>query len=113
MMWNKAVPAVADIEQVVLLALLRLRDDAYGISIRDAIEARTGRSVALSSVYAALDRLTAKGLVRSWMGEPTAERGGRRKKHFALQPRGRAALARAHRDYKLLVAGFETMLERT
>jgi PadR family transcriptional regulator len=112
-MWKKAPPTVADIEQVVLLALLRLRDDAYGISIRDAIEARTGRAVALSSVYAALDRLSSKGLVRSWMGEPTAQRGGRRKKHFALQPRGRAALVRAHQDYKSLVDGLEPILERS
>lgn len=111
-MWKKAVPAVADIEQVVMLALLRLQDDAYGISVRDAIEARIGRAVALSSVYAALERLETKGLVRSWMGEPTALRGGRRKKHFALQPRGRAALARAHHDYQSLVEGLETILER-
>jgi DNA-binding PadR family transcriptional regulator len=112
-MRNKSAALTGDIEQAVLLALLRLKDDAYGISIRDEIERRTSRPAPLSSLYAALERLEARGLVRSWMGEPTAERGGRRRRHFALLPSGRTVLARAHRDYKALVDGLETLLERS
>jgi DNA-binding PadR family transcriptional regulator len=110
---NKAgAPLVgSDVEHAVLLALLRLPDDAYGISIRDEIEARTGRAMPLSSIYSVLDRLERRRLVRSWMGEPTAERGGRRKRLFALQPRGRAALARAHQEYTALVEGVERLLK--
>jgi DNA-binding PadR family transcriptional regulator len=69
-------------ELMVLLALLRLPDEAYGLPILVEIEARIGREVALGSVYAALGRLEAKGLVSSRLGEPTAERGGKAKRFF-------------------------------
>ena len=69
-------------ELLVILALMHLGDDAYGVPICREIEARTGREVAVGNVYATLDRLEKKGFVRSELGEPTPERGGRAKKYF-------------------------------
>lgn len=82
-------------EQTVLLVLIRLGDGAYGASIRREIEAQTNRSPAIGAVHATLARLETKGLVRSWMGEPTPERGGKAKRHFKVEPAGIAAIQRA------------------
>ena len=79
---------IGEFEQLVLLALVRLGDKAYGVPITDEIQRRAQREVALGSVYKTLDRLEQKGLVASWLGAPTAERGGRRKKFYRLQPAG-------------------------
>jgi PadR family transcriptional regulator PadR len=79
---------LGNFEIMVLLALLRLGDDAYGVPIANEIEQGSGRSVAVGSVYAALERLERKGLVTSNWGEPTAERGGRAKKYFRATPSG-------------------------
>ena len=73
---------------MILLALMRLGDDAYGVPIAREIEATVGRPVALASVYATLERLVERGLVESELGEPTAERGGRAKKYFRLTGKG-------------------------
>jgi DNA-binding PadR family transcriptional regulator len=75
-------------ELMVILALMRLGDDAYGVPICREIEQQTGREVALGSVYATLDRLSEKGFVFSRLGEPTAERGGRAKRYFRVTPTG-------------------------
>ena len=83
---------LGEFEQLVLLALLRLDRDGYGISVRDELAREAGRSVSLGTVYKTLLRLEAKGLITGHVGEPTAARGGRRKKHYAVTPRGRAAL---------------------
>lgn len=80
--------SVGYFELMVLLALMRLDDDAYGVSITRAIEEATGRNVLLASVYAALERLQKKGLVSSKCGEPTPERGGRAKRYFQITTRG-------------------------
>ena len=77
----------------MLLALVRLRDHAYGMRIRQEIEKRTGRDVSIGAVYTTLERMEAKGYVSSWMGEPTAERGGRAKRFFRLEAAGMAALS--------------------
>jgi DNA-binding PadR family transcriptional regulator len=77
---------------VVLLAVARLTEEAYGVAIRREIEERSRREVAIGSVYAALDRLERKGLVLSRIGDPTPERGGRAKRFFELSPAGTAAL---------------------
>lgn len=103
---------LGDFEQLVLLALLRLGPEAYGATIRREIEHRTGRTLAISAVYVTLERLEAKGFVASRVGDPTAERGGRRRKHVALQPAGRRALARAYRTFKTMVDGLEHELTR-
>jgi PadR family transcriptional regulator PadR len=79
---------LGNFELIVMLALLRLREDAYGVPISREIEDRTRREVALGSVYATLERLEEKGLVSSQLGEPTAERGGRAKRYFRLTAQG-------------------------
>ena len=73
---------------MILLALMRLGEDAYGVPIARELEETAGRPVALASVYATLDRLVDRGFVESEIGEPTAERGGRAKKYFRLTGKG-------------------------
>ena len=73
---------LSNFELMVMLAVIRLGDDAYGVPISDEIEETTGSEVVLGSVYAALSRLEQKGLVTSELGEATAERGGRAKRYF-------------------------------
>jgi len=86
---------LGEFEQITLLAVARLRDDAYGVSIRREIEGRSNRPVAIGSVYAALDRMERKGFVRSSVGQPTPERGGRAKRFYELSPTGLRALVDA------------------
>jgi DNA-binding PadR family transcriptional regulator len=76
------------VELLVLLAMIRLGDEAYGVPISDEIEASLGRSMSVGSVYITLDRLERKGLVSSRLGEPTAERGGRAKTYFRPTAKG-------------------------
>ena len=75
-------------ELLVLLALLRQGEDAYGVPIAQAIEESTGKRVILASVYNTLERLEEKGLIRSTVGQPTAERGGRAKRYFSVTTSG-------------------------
>jgi PadR family transcriptional regulator, regulatory protein PadR len=79
---------LGEFELMVLLALMRLGEDAYGVPIAREIEQRTKREVALGSVYASLERLEEKGLVSSKLGDPTKERGGRAKRYFELTGQG-------------------------
>jgi PadR family transcriptional regulator len=88
---------LGEFELMVLLALLRLGDRAYGVPISNEIEQQAGREVALGSVYAALERLEEKGLVSSEMGEPTAERGGRAKRYFHITKDGLREVREARR----------------
>ena len=83
---------MGEFEQLVLLAILRRGDDAYGMEIREEIEARTGREVSYGAVYTALDRLERKGFVSFRLGVSTPERGGRARKYFGVEPAGREAL---------------------
>jgi DNA-binding PadR family transcriptional regulator len=83
---------LGDLEELVLLAVLQLGEGAYGASVRDALRRQAGRAVSISTVYVTLMRLEEKGLARSWMGEPTGERGGKAKRHFAVRPEGVEAL---------------------
>jgi PadR family transcriptional regulator PadR len=83
-----AAGSLGTAELTILLALMRLGDEAYGVTIAREIEEATGRTVALASVYATLDRLAEKGFAESELGEPTAERGGRAKKHFRITGKG-------------------------
>src|SRR6187551_2637904 len=111
-MWFKQQPtALGDFEQLVLLGVIRLGDGAYGAAIRQEIHARSGRDVSISAVYTTLDRLEAKGLLSSSIGAPTAERGGRRRKFYALRPAGAAALQQAYHAITAMAAGFEARLE--
>jgi|SRR5690606_1690484 len=102
---------LGEFEQLVLLSVLRLDADAYGATIRRDIEARTQRSIAIGSIYTTLDRLEAKHLLRSHMGEPTAERGGRRRKFYALTKAGRVALAAAYETWSAMTEGLTRKLE--
>jgi DNA-binding PadR family transcriptional regulator len=86
---------LGEFEQMVLLAIVHLRDDAYAIPIVDEIERRTGRSVARAAVYITLRRLEEKGFVSSWMGEPIAERGGKARRYVKLEAAGMKALREA------------------
>ena len=85
---------LGEFEQMVLLAVARLGDEAYGMGILEEIECHTGSESAVASVYAALDRLERRGLVSSRVGRPTPERGGRAKRFFALERAGAEALDR-------------------
>lgn len=87
--------SLGEFEQSVLLAIAHLKDGAYGVPIRQEIEGRTGRTVAVGALYTALDRLERKGFVSSWMSDPTPERGGRSKRHFTLCASGARALRRS------------------
>ena len=103
--------ALGEFEQLVLIAVVRLGTDAYGATVRREIEARTHRRLSISAVYTTLDRLEHKGCVRSWIGDPTPERGGRRRKHFALQPLGARALKTAYQAFSGMTAGLEHRLK--
>ena len=100
-----ATPALGEFEQVVLLAILRLGDDAYGVSIRREIAERTEREPAPGALYTTLDRLEEKGLVASTYGDPTPERGGRAKRYFTVTGAGVRAVARAQRAFQRLMEG--------
>lgn len=84
-----------EFEQLVLLALVRLRKEGYGMTVRRELESTGGRSVTIGSVYATLERLESKGYVTSWHGEPDPVRGGRARRNFEPTPDGLLALARA------------------
>jgi PadR family transcriptional regulator len=88
---------LGELEQIVLLAVLRLGEDAYGVPIRIEIERRTGRALTVGALYRTLDRLEAKGYVTSSFSDPTPERGGRSRRYFKLRPLGLRTL-RASRD---------------
>src|SRR5437667_6864074 len=110
-MWLKTkAPALGDFEQLVLLGVLRLGAAAYGAAIRQEIHARSGRDVSINAVYTTLDRLESKGLLRSWVGEPTPQRGGRRRKFYALRPAGAAALRLAYRAFTAMANGLQGRL---
>ena len=83
---------IGDLEELVLLAVLRLGQDAYGAALRRELEARAGRSVSVSTIYVTLVRLEEKGLVASALGKPTAVRGGKAKRLFTPTPLGVQAL---------------------
>jgi DNA-binding PadR family transcriptional regulator len=101
---------LGDFEQRILFALIRLGRDAYGVTIRDDIEARTGRAVSAGALYTALTRLEKRGLVSSTLGEPTPERGGKRKRLYTVQPAGERALARVYESLRLMASGMATRL---
>jgi DNA-binding PadR family transcriptional regulator len=83
---------LGDLELMVLLGLVRLGEDAYGVPIAEELREIAGREVALGSIYAALERLERKQFVTSTLGEPTPERGGRAKRYFRITAKGRRAL---------------------
>jgi PadR family transcriptional regulator PadR len=97
--------SLGEFEQLVLLAILRLDERAYGVSIRAEIAKRTGRKVAPGALYTTLDRLQARQMVFSRLGEATAERGGRAKRFYRVSAEGVRAVTRAQRDFQSLLQG--------
>src|SRR5439155_4281175 len=113
-MWFKSnAPTLGDFEQLVLLgvARLELQESAYGADIRQEIHSRSGRDVSINAVYTTLDRLESKGFLKSWVGDPTPQRGGRRRKFYALRPAGVAALRQAYRAFTTMADGLQGQLE--
>jgi DNA-binding PadR family transcriptional regulator len=97
-----------DTERFVLLALLRLGEEAYAIPIREEIEDRSGRSLSVTAVYAALERLERQGYVETWLSDPLPERGGRARKHYRIRPCGAAALRRERDAQDRMWEGLDT-----
>jgi len=100
-----------DFEKLILFAILRLGNGAYGVTIRREISDRTGREVSIGSIYTALHRLEKRGLVRAWMGDPTSQRGGRRKRHYELLPAGARALSESYEALRRMADGMAAHLE--
>jgi PadR family transcriptional regulator PadR len=99
-----------DFEQLLLFALLHLGEDAHGRTIRELILERTGRELSPGAIYTALDRLEDRGHVSSWLGGSTPRRGGRRRRHYRLEPAGRAALSEAWHTLRSMAEGVEERL---
>jgi DNA-binding PadR family transcriptional regulator len=102
---------LGEFEQLVLLALVHLGDGAYGVTVRREIHQRTSRDVSLGAVYKTLDRLDRKGYAASYTGEPTAERGGRRRRHYRLEPLGMRALRESLGAIQRMTAGLPADLK--
>jgi len=102
--------ALGDFEQLILLALVRLGPDAYGVTIRREIETRTGRAISPGALYTALDRMEKRGFVSSRLGEPTAERGGKRKRQYSVEAAGERALARVYDSLRQMASGMTARL---
>jgi PadR family transcriptional regulator PadR len=101
---------LGEFEQLVLLALLRLGRDAYGASVTLEIEAQSGRVVSVAAVHTTLDRLEQKGLTRSRLGDPTPQRGGKKKRHYEVTPAGVRAVQHALRALRRMAKGLEGLL---
>ena len=100
---------LGEFEQLILLAILRLGDRAYGVTIRAEIAERAGRAVAPGALYTALDRLEDKGHVKSRVGEPSPQRGGRAKRFFTVTISGTQALVRAQRAFQQMLEGLDVL----
>ena len=96
---------LGEFEQLVLLAILRLKTDAYGMTIRREIEERAGRPTSIGALYLTLERLQKKGFVQSQLGEATQERGGRAKRFFTVNPTGREMLRSSLKALKKMSTG--------
>jgi PadR family transcriptional regulator PadR len=107
---NQNCDPLGEFEALVLMAVLRLGDDAYGMRIHVELEDRAGRRSSYGALYTTLDRLEQKGYVSSSVGEPTPERGGRAKKYFKLDNLGKAALRQSYRATRRMAEGMEPQL---
>lgn len=101
-----------ELELLVLLAVLRRGQEAYGVTVQEELEAETSRALTLGTVYKLLGRLEAKGYLTTRVAPPTPERGGRRKKLYALTPVGLEAARRSLADLRRMTDGLEPELER-
>jgi PadR family transcriptional regulator PadR len=101
---------IGDFEQLILFALVRLGPDASTVAMRREIESRTGREISPGALYTALSRMEQRGLVSSQLGDPTPERGGKRKRLFTLEPIGERVLSRAYDSLQQMAAGSSARL---
>jgi DNA-binding PadR family transcriptional regulator len=83
---------IGEFEELVLLTVASLAEDAYGVTIKEAIEKRTDRSISMGALHSTITRLEEKSYLKSWLGEPTQERGGRRKRYFEVTHQGKVEL---------------------
>ena len=104
---------LGEFEQLVLLAVLRLKEDAYAVPIRQEIEDRTKRSAARGAVYITLDRLEEKGYLKSRLGEGSPERGGRPRRYYTVSTAGVRALEQSWTALRNMWAGLEPKVRRT
>ncbi|HEY6219462.1 MAG TPA: PadR family transcriptional regulator [Gemmatimonadaceae bacterium] len=102
---------LGELEQVVLLAALRLNGDGYGVTIQDAIRRATGRDLTIGTIHKTLVRLEAKGFVESRMGEASPHRGGRAKRHYEVTPAGLKMVRASLRALKRMAAGLAVGLD--
>ncbi len=100
---------LGEFEHLIVLAVLRLADQAYGVTVRQEIETRTRREVSIGAVYATLARLEAKGYVKSHLGDPTPERGGRSKRFFEVTAKGLTAVNRTQRALESMSRGLDAI----
>lgn len=107
---GKDVPYLGELEQMMLLAILQLDGEAYGLAILRELEDRAGRRVSPGALYATLDRLEGKGVVRSRFAEPEPGRGGKPKRFMHLTEEGRAALQAARSAWRRMSEGLEGVL---
>ena len=105
-------PIVGEFEQLVLMALMRLGNGAYGAAILKEIRDRTGRDLSEGTVYMTLGRLAEKKMIASYVGLPTHQRGGRRRRHYLIDRDGERALGRAWRAIRAMSEGIETDLQK-
>lgn len=103
---------LGELEQLLLMALLRLDGEASGIDLREELEARADRSVLPGAVYTVMERMRDRGLVTAFTGDATPERGGRRRKYYRLSAEGERALAESYRQVRRLAEGLGERLTR-
>jgi PadR family transcriptional regulator, regulatory protein PadR len=101
---------LGEFEYAVLLSVLHLAEDAYAVPIRELIEQRTGRPVARGALYTGLERLEAKGCLKSRMGDPSEERGGKARRYYSVTAAGMKALRSTHGAFASLTKGLESIL---
>jgi DNA-binding PadR family transcriptional regulator len=104
---------LGELEQLVLLAVLRVGTDAYGVPVHDEIQTLAGRDLTLGTIYKTLSRLETKGLLTSHIGEPTTERGGRRTRCYTVTATGRRSLQATFKALRRMASGFDVGLEPT
>ena len=104
-------PVLGEFEQRILFTLIRLGSDVHGVAIRNHLE-ESGRAVSPGALYTALDRLEKRGFVTSRLGEPTPDRGGKRKRLYTLQPSGERAVARLYESLRSMTQGLGTRLRK-
>ena len=100
---KKKKELLGELEEIILLALIKLGSESYGVPIHETVEEATARFISIGSIYATLDRLERNGFVSSRMGEATAERGGRAKKYFKVEGAGMLALKEAEQIRRAMV----------